>query len=163
MDMQSLMAGKMLSTTVTALEADGDAVTFACTTEIDESLWILDANSGEFLFAPTAAEAGVARFDFTATDKDGTSETVAMNVMVTPPPAMATFEPSVNGSAAAATISTEAGQFYVLQYTTNLTNNPIVWHDADIVEGTGDELLLQDTNTPDMTNGVQRFYRIVIP
>ena len=161
MDVQTLMAGKLLSTTVTALEADGDPVTFACSTEMDESRWILDANSGEFLFAPTAAEAGLAQFDFTATDKDGTSETVAMNVMVTPAPAMATFEPSIAGSVAAATIATEAGQTYVLQYTTSLTNNPIIWVDADTVEGTGDELLLQDTNTPEA--GAQRFYRIVIP
>ena len=158
MDMQTLMAGKTLDVTVTALEADGDPLTFACASEVDASRWSLDANSGAFSFAPTLAEEGTAQFNFTATDKDGTSATMPLSVRVIPPPAMAVFEPAIGGSPSKATIATEEGRTYVLEYTTGLTNNPIVWVEADSAEGTGDELTLEDG-----TAGAQRFYRVVIP
>ena len=158
MDMPSLMAGKILNATVTATEADGDPLTFACASEVNAARWSLDAISGAFSFAPVAEDAGTAQFNFTATDKDGTSATVPLSVRVIPPPAMAVFEPSIGGAAAAATIATEEGQTYVLEYTTSLTNNPIVWVEAASAEGTGDELTLEDD-----TVGVQRFYRVVIP
>ena len=158
-DMQTLMAGKTLATTVTALEADGDAVTFGCASAVDASRWSLDANSGAFAFTPTPAEAGLAQFDFTATDKDGTSATVPLNVLVTPPPTMETIEPPANGAVAlSTTIATEAGLTYILQYTTSLTDDPQVWVDADTAEGTGDAVTLQDG-----TVGTQRFYRVVSP
>ena len=159
LDMQTLMAGKTLTATVTALEADGDAVTFACASAVDASRWTLDANSGAFSFTPTPAEEGLARFDFTATDKDGTSATEPMSVLVTPPPTMETIEPPANGATAlSTTIATEAGLTYILQYTTSLTDDPQVWEDADSAEGTGDAVTLQDG-----TVGTQRFYRVISP
>ena len=161
-DMQNLLVGKTLSATVTATETDGDAVTFACASEVDASRWSLDVNSGAFSFTPTTAEEGTARFDFTATDKDGTSAAVPLSVMVAPPPSIS-FEPPVNGAlAASATIATEAGRSYALQYTTSLTNNPPVWNEVDVQDGTGDPITLQDS-TVGATAGEQRFYRVVIP
>ncbi len=68
--------------TVTATEPDLDTVTFACTSTVDELTWDFDANTGDFLFLPTAAELGTNWFSFTATDKDGTSDPVQMSVKV---------------------------------------------------------------------------------
>ena len=161
-NVQSLMAGKSLHTTVTALEADGDTVTFACSSAVDPSRWTLDENTGEFSFRSSTADTGLAQFDFTATDKDGTSAAVPLSVMVAAPPSIS-FEPPVNGAlAASATIATEAGRSYALQYTTSLTNNPPVWNEVDVQDGTGDPITLQDS-TVGATAGEQRFYRVVIP
>jgi len=68
--------------TVTATEADGDPFTFACTSAVDSGTWAFDTNSGDFLFAPTVTEVGARTFTFTASDKDGTSDPVVMNVTV---------------------------------------------------------------------------------
>jgi len=68
--------------TVTATEADGDPFTFACSSTVDSGTWAFDTDTGDFLFAPTAAEVGANSFSFTATDKDGTSDPVVMNVTV---------------------------------------------------------------------------------
>lgn len=78
--------------TVTATQTDGDPILyFACTTSVDESTWLFDTNSGDFLFIPTTNEVGAEVFSFTATDKDGESDPVAMTVTVseasTPPEA----------------------------------------------------------------------------
>ena len=79
--------------------------------------------------------------------------------MVTPPPAIEPFDPPILGAtAASATIASETGRTYVLQYTTSLTDVPQVWVEADSADGTGDAILLQDG-----TVGTQRFYRVVIP
>jgi hypothetical protein len=67
---------------VTATEPDADTVTFACTSAVDGATWDFDANTGDFLFIPTANQMGTNLFSFTATDKDGTSAPVQMSVKV---------------------------------------------------------------------------------
>lgn len=67
---------------VTATEPDLDTVTFACTSAVDGGTWDFDANTGDLLFTPTAAQLGTNWFSFTATDKDGTSDPVQMVVKV---------------------------------------------------------------------------------
>jgi len=68
--------------TVTATEPDGDSFTFACTSAVDASTWLLDEDAGDFLFVPTSSELGTNAFSFTATDTDGTSDPVVMSVVV---------------------------------------------------------------------------------
>jgi len=79
---QAATVGADFEYTVTATEADGDTVTFACTSTVDEATWLLDEDTGEFLFIPTSAELGANSFSFTAADPDGTSDPVVMSVVV---------------------------------------------------------------------------------
>ncbi|NLG33868.1 MAG: hypothetical protein GX548_00790, partial [Lentisphaerae bacterium] len=89
-------AGGELEYTVTATETNGDAVTFACTSAVDEATWAVDTN-GYFLFYPTTNEIGAALFAFTATDKDGESSPVAMTVTVNSVAATNAFEEWLEG------------------------------------------------------------------
>ena len=73
--------GVMFDYTVGATEPDGDAVTFACTSTVDEATWVMDTN-GYFLFEPTTAQIGTNMFSFTATDRDGASAPALMSVKV---------------------------------------------------------------------------------
>lgn len=80
---QSATAGGSFDITVTAAATDGDPIlSFACTSAVDTNRWDFDANTGYFLFYPTAAEIGTNLFNFTATDKDGASAPVQMSVKV---------------------------------------------------------------------------------
>ena len=154
-DMQTLLVGRTMNTTVTALDADGDDITFACTSEVQPAQWSLNANSGAFTFTPDSE--GMAQFDFTATDKDGTSAAMPFSVQVNVLPAMS-FNPPANGiTVSSATINSQTGMTYSLEYTTSLTDNPRIWIPVDSEAGTGDAITLQDA-----TVGTQRFYRIVI-
>ncbi len=67
---------------MTAQEPDADVVTFACTSAVNVATWDLDANTGDFLFIPTASEVGTNWFSFTAADKDGASAPALMSVKV---------------------------------------------------------------------------------
>ena len=73
--------GVLFDYTVGATEPDGDAVTFACTSTVDEATWAMDTN-GYFLFEPTTAQIGTNTFSFTATDRDGASAPALMSVKV---------------------------------------------------------------------------------
>ncbi|MGD9612298.1 MAG: beta strand repeat-containing protein, partial [Kiritimatiellia bacterium] len=80
---QSATAGGSFEYTVTAAATDGDPIlSYACATAVDTNTWDFDANTGYFLFYPTASEIGTNWFSFTATDKDGTSAPVQMSVKV---------------------------------------------------------------------------------
>ena len=78
---QVTSAGATLEVTATAVEPDGDAVTFACTSAVDEAVWAVDTN-GYFLFEPTAAQIGTNLFSFTAADRDGASAPAVLSVRV---------------------------------------------------------------------------------
>ena len=78
---RATFAGATLEATATAVEPDGDAVTFACTSAVDEAVWAVDTN-GYFLFEPTAAQIGTNLFSFTAADRDGTSAPAVLSVRV---------------------------------------------------------------------------------
>ena len=80
---QSATAGGSFEYAVAATATDGDPIlSFACATAVNSNRWDFDANTGYFLFAPTASEIGTNLFSFTATDKDGTSAPVQMSVKV---------------------------------------------------------------------------------
>ena len=79
---QTATVGTEFDYAVTATEPDSDTLTFACTSAVDGATWDFDANTGDFLFIPTAAQLGTNWFSFTATDKDGTSVPVQMSVKV---------------------------------------------------------------------------------
>ena len=80
---QSATAGGTFDYTVTATATDGDPIlSFACTSAVDSNRWDFDANTGYFLFYPTVSEMGTNQFNFTATDKDGTSASRIMTVKV---------------------------------------------------------------------------------
>ena len=80
---QSATAGGTFEYTVAATATDGDPIlAYACTSAVNSNRWDFDANTGYFLFDPTASEVGTNLFDFTATDKDGTSAAVQMSVRV---------------------------------------------------------------------------------
>ena len=80
---QSATAGGTFDYTVTATATDGDPIlAYACASAVSSSLWNFEANTGHFLFYPTASEVGTNLFNFTATDKDGTSAAVQMSVRV---------------------------------------------------------------------------------
>jgi hypothetical protein len=83
----SIIAGQTLAYTVTASNPEGDPMTFSCATEVPTNRWTLDPSTGSFQFTPEPADAGLAAFDFTATDKDGDSAPVTMSVTVEAPPA----------------------------------------------------------------------------
>ena len=80
---QVTFVGAEFEYTVTAQEPDSDPVTFTCTSAVDAASWDFDVNTGDFLFIPTnAAQIGTNVFNFTATDKDGTSDPALMSVKV---------------------------------------------------------------------------------
>ena len=80
---QSATAGGTFEYTVAATATDGDPIlAYACTSAVNSNRWDFDADTGYFLFDPTASEVGTNLFDFTATDKDGTSAAVQMSVRV---------------------------------------------------------------------------------
>jgi hypothetical protein len=79
---QVVGVGTDLFYTVTATDPDFDTLTFACTSAVSTNTWLLDENTGDFLFIPTATEIGTNLFSFTATDKDGTSAPEEMAVRV---------------------------------------------------------------------------------
>ncbi|HRT05385.1 MAG TPA: S8 family serine peptidase [Kiritimatiellia bacterium] len=79
---QTTYVGAELDYAVTAQEPDADVVTFACTSAVNAATWELDANTGDFLFIPTASEIGTNWFSFTAADKDGASAPQLMSVKV---------------------------------------------------------------------------------
>ena len=81
--------------TVTATATEGDPLTFACASGVDESAWAFDTNSGYFLFIPTSNQLGANVFTFTAADKDGASAPMAMTVTVSA--AAAPFDAWVSG------------------------------------------------------------------
>ncbi|MGD9875079.1 MAG: hypothetical protein AB7T27_12540 [Kiritimatiellia bacterium] len=104
--------------TVTATQTDGDPILyFACTSAVDESTWLFDTNTGDFLFIPTTNEVGANVFSFIATDKDGESDPAAMTVTVSeasgPPPAPAAIWPGATNitdfTAAWSTVSGATG------------------------------------------------------
>jgi endonuclease I/hydrogenase maturation factor len=84
---QTATVGVDYAYTVTATEADGDAVSFACTSAVDTNTWLFDTNSGYLFFIATTNEIGGVNFSFTATDKDGTSAPAVMSVTVSDAPA----------------------------------------------------------------------------
>ena len=63
------------------------------------------------------------------------------------------------GSAAAASFTSEVGHRYQLEYTLDLSANPVVWVVADSETGTGAAITLADDDPAD----VQRFYRVTAP
>ncbi len=80
---QNATVGVDFEITVTATPTEGDPIlSFACTSAVDTNTWLLDENTGDFLFVPTVAELGTNWFSFTATDKDGESAAVDMSVKV---------------------------------------------------------------------------------
>ena len=80
---QSATAGGTFEYTVAATATDGDPIlSYGCASAVSSNLWDLDADTGYFLFYPTASEIGTNLFNFTATDKDGTSAPVQMSVKV---------------------------------------------------------------------------------
>ena len=152
---QNAIVGVTLDFTAGATEPDGDTVTFACTSAVNVARWTLNASSGAFAFKPTGAEIGTAQFSFTATDKDGTSDAVAMNVTVTAPPCVTNPVAPSNGVPMAMQIATVTGYTYALQCTTNLQS----WSNVTSTAGTGGLVTLQDSSA----DGAKRFYRIVKP
>ncbi len=83
MSVQVASVGAEFEYAVTATASDGDPIlSFACTSAVDTNTWLLDEVTGDFLFIPTTNQMGTNGFGFTATDKDGTSAPVAMNVKV---------------------------------------------------------------------------------
>ncbi len=88
---QSAVVDVALDVTVTATEADGDPVHFACTSAVNVATWTFNTNSGAFSFTATSNEIGAVRFWFTATDVDGTSPEVEMAVTVSGAPEAPTF------------------------------------------------------------------------
>lgn len=153
------IVGATRAYTVTATEANGDLVTFACTSAVSAARWTFNTNSGAFAFLPTAAELGARQFTFRASDKDGTSAPVAMNVSVSAPPAVTNWVAPTNGGTAAMQVPTVTGINYALQYTTNLVAVPPVWRGVVTQAGTGGLVLLQDANTTNL----QKYYRVVKP
>ena len=152
---QNAIVGVTLDFTAGATEPDGDTVTFACTSAVNVARWTLNASSGAFAFKPTGAEIGTAQFSFTATDKDGTSDAVAMNVTVTAPPCVTNPVAPSNGVPMAMQVATVTGYTYALQCTTNLQS----WSNVTSTAGTGGLVTLQDSSA----DGAKRFYRIVKP
>ena len=144
---------------MTATEVDGDPVTFSCTSTVSSARWTFNTNSGAFTFLPTAAESGAVQFNFRASDKDGTSAPVAMNVTVYAPPAVTNLLAPTNGAATSIQVPTVTGIDYALQYTTNLAALPPVWRGVVTQAGTGGLVLLQDANTAIS----QKYYRVVKP
>ncbi|MGD9613163.1 MAG: hypothetical protein AB7V22_09715, partial [Kiritimatiellia bacterium] len=81
--LQVTSVGAEFEYAVSATATDGDPIlSFACTSAVDTNTWLLDENTGDFLFIPTTNQMGTNTFSFTATDKDGTSAPVAMSVKV---------------------------------------------------------------------------------
>ncbi|MDD2240863.1 MAG: S8 family serine peptidase, partial [Kiritimatiellae bacterium] len=79
---QTTYVGAEFEYTVTATEPDLDAMTFACTSAVNTNIWDFDTGDGYFVFYPEVAQRGTNLFNFTATDKDGTSAPVQMSVKV---------------------------------------------------------------------------------
>ena len=79
---QSVQVGSNLDVTVSAAEPDGDEVSFACASAADAATWSLEPATGVFRFTPVLTQVGTVRFEFTATDKDGTSSPAAMTATV---------------------------------------------------------------------------------
>jgi hypothetical protein len=155
-----VLVGKTLNCTVAATQTDGDPIlSYACASAVSAARWTFNANSGAFSFAPTTNEVGAAQFNFTATDKDGPSAPVAMTVAVCSPTPVSCFDPPTNGTFASATIASQVGITYGLQYTTNFLTVPTIWISVDSQAGTGSDVILRDESPADP----QRFYRVVIP
>jgi hypothetical protein len=107
-------------------------ITYACASAVNPARWTFNTGSGAFAFTPTSNEVGAAQFNFTATDKDGASAPVALNVTVAVPQAVSpsSLAPT-NGAAAVLSIGSQAGVTYALEYTTDLAAQPPVWLPAD--------------------------------
>ena len=156
-----VVVGRTLNATVTATPTDGDPIlAYACSSAVSASRWTFNTTSGAFSFTPASNDQGAVQFSFTATDKDGASAPVALDVTVCVPQPVSGFTPPTNGAgAASASIATQTGLTYALQYTTNLTENPVLWTQVDAEAGTGGTVTLQDGDPADP----QRWYRVVIP
>ena len=90
---QAALTGRDVARTATATPTDGDPIlSYGCTSAVDNATWDFDTGSGDFLFAPTAAQIGANVFAFTAIDKDGTSAPATMTVTVS-----AASAPTMNG------------------------------------------------------------------
>ena len=68
--------------TVAAMPTESDPMTYACTSAVNESVWLFDTNSGYFYFLPSTNQIGENVFVFSALDKDGASSPAAMTVTV---------------------------------------------------------------------------------
>ena len=79
--LQNATVGELFDYEVTATATDGDPIlSFACMSAVETNRWDFDVDTGFFLFDPV--ETGTVEFQFTATDKDGTSDPVSMTVTV---------------------------------------------------------------------------------
>ncbi len=104
---QTVAVGQTLTYTVTASNPENDPMTFSCTSDVPSSRWSLDPDTGDFEFIPESADLGVVSFDFTATDKDGDSAPVTMEVSVEAPPEFLPLgaQSAVTGVATSFTVS----------------------------------------------------------
>lgn len=104
---QSVAVGQTLTYTVTASNPENDPMTFSCATEVPTNRWSLDPETGDFEYTPSSADMGVVFFHFTATDKDGASAPVTMEVSVEAPPEFIPLgaQTAVTGVAASFTVA----------------------------------------------------------
>ena len=80
---QTTYVGAGFDYTVSASTTEGDPIlSYGCTSVVDANQWDFDMNDGYFVFYPEVEQLGTNLFNFTATDKDGTSAPVQMSVKV---------------------------------------------------------------------------------
>jgi hypothetical protein len=101
---QTIEVGKTLSFTLSATDAENNAITYACSNLPTGA--VLDAQTGQFTWTPTAQQAGAVTLSFTASDSQATSQAQSAAITVTAAPAQdlaPVFEPIAN-------VSTYVGQ-----------------------------------------------------
>ena len=153
---KSVFLGETLQFAVTATPTEADAVTLTASNLPSGSFFYATNQNGSFLWT-SASPTGLYSVTFNAADKDG-GDAETIGITVHPLPQVATFVMS-NGIPASATFPSVAGQTYVMQYSTNIWDAPVLWYWADDETGTGGNITLADTNN---LLDVKRYYRIVI-
>jgi hypothetical protein len=154
---QSVFLGATLQFQVSATPTESDVVTLTASNVPAGAVFYPTNELGTFVWA-SAAPTGEYSVVFYATDKDG-SDGEAVGIYVYPLPRVGGFVMS-NGTPASATFPSVDGQEYRLEYTLDLTADPVVWEEADSDTGTGGSLTLEDT---DNAVDIKRYYRIVAP
>jgi hypothetical protein len=154
---QSVFLGETLQFQVSATPTESDAVTLTASNVPAGAVFYPTNELGTFVWA-AASPTGEYSVVFYATDKDG-SDGEAVGIYVYPLPRVGGFVMS-NGTPASATFQSVDGQEYRMEYTLDLTADPVVWEEADSDTGTGGLITLEDTNN---AADIKRYYRIVAP
>lgn len=153
---QNVFLGETLQFQVSATPTDGDTVTLTASNLPSGAAFNPTNEAGSFFWS-SASPTGIYTVGFRATDKDGDDETSA-NITVNPLPVVGDLT-ITNSAEASATFQSVDGRTYQMQYTEDLSDNPVLWSVLQTVTGTGAQITLSDTNSVDPI----RIYRIIAP